>query len=105
MDLILQLLVILIFLAAEGLLSRAPSWRWSIPTRSTCAIEARLGERRCAKLVLNLFRTPDVMLGTTLVGTNIATVTITTMGTLIFVHGSSATPATWSRCWCSPRSC
>ena len=26
------------------------------------------------------------MLGTTLVGTNIATVTITTMGTLIFVH-------------------
>jgi putative hemolysin len=47
--------------------------------------QARLGDPG-AKLVLNLFRTPDVMLGTTLVGTNIATVTITTMGTLIFVH-------------------
>lgn len=47
--------------------------------------QARLGDPG-AKLVLNLFRTPDVMLGTTLVGTNIATVTITTMGTLICAH-------------------
>jgi putative hemolysin len=46
--------------------------------------QARLGDAG-AKLVLELFRTPDVMLGTTLVGTNIATVTITTMGTLMFI--------------------
>ena len=40
---------------------------------------------RGAKLVLDLFKTPDVMLGTTLVGTNIATVALTTLGTLIFI--------------------
>jgi putative hemolysin len=40
---------------------------------------------RGAKEVLELFKTPDVMLGTTLVGTNIATVALTTIATLIFV--------------------
>jgi len=50
--------------------------------------QARLGDPG-AKLVLHLFRTPDVMLGTTLVGTNIATVTITTIGTLMFIRGSA----------------
>ncbi len=38
-----------------------------------------------ARDVLELFKTPDVMLGTTLVGTNIATVALTTLATLIFV--------------------
>lgn len=38
-----------------------------------------------AREVLALFKTPDVMLGTTLVGTNIATVALTTLATLIFV--------------------
>jgi CBS domain containing-hemolysin-like protein len=32
-----------------------------------------------------MFRTPEMILGTTLVGTNVATVTITTIGTLIFI--------------------
>lgn len=45
---------------------------------------AKKGDRG-AKLVLNLFRTPDVILGTTLVGTNIATVTISTIGALVFI--------------------
>lgn len=40
---------------------------------------------RGAKEVLELFKTPDVMLGTTLVGTNIATVALTTIVTLVFV--------------------
>jgi CBS domain containing-hemolysin-like protein len=35
-----------------------------------------------AQLVLNLFKTPDVLLGTTLVGTNISTVLLTTIGTV-----------------------
>lgn len=38
-----------------------------------------------AGLVLRMFRTPEMILGTTLVGTNVATVTITTIGTLIFI--------------------
>lgn len=40
---------------------------------------------RGAKEVLKLFKTPDLLLGTTLVGTNIATVTLTTLVTVLFV--------------------
>ncbi|MDA9982236.1 hemolysin family protein [Gammaproteobacteria bacterium] len=39
-----------------------------------------------SKSVLRLFRTPDVLLGTTLVGTNIATVALTTLGTLAMIR-------------------
>lgn len=46
--------------------------------------QAKMGNRGAA-LVLKLFKTPDVILGTTLVGTNIATVTISTLGALIFI--------------------
>ena len=46
--------------------------------------QAKMGNRG-AKLVLRLFKTPDVILGTTLVGTNLATVTISTLGALIFI--------------------
>jgi putative hemolysin len=47
---------------------------------------------RGAREVLKLFKTPDLMLGTTLVGTNIATVALTTLVTVLFldlfgVHG------------------
>ena len=38
-----------------------------------------------AKEVLDAYKTPDVLLGTTLVGTNIATVALTTLGTLAFI--------------------
>ncbi|MBF0188156.1 MAG: HlyC/CorC family transporter [Magnetococcales bacterium] len=41
---------------------------------------------RGAQKVLKLFETPDVILGTTLVGTNIATVGVSTMGALIFIE-------------------
>ncbi|MGD8913162.1 MAG: hemolysin family protein, partial [Candidatus Thiodiazotropha sp.] len=44
--------------------------------------QGKLGNRG-ANLVLKLFKTPDVILGTTLVGTNIATVTISTLGALV----------------------
>ena len=38
-----------------------------------------------AMMVLELFKKPDVMLGTTLVGTNISTVALTTIGTMMMV--------------------
>jgi CBS domain containing-hemolysin-like protein len=41
---------------------------------------------RGAKLVLRLFETPDVLLGTTLVGTNIATIILTTLGTMLMIR-------------------
>jgi CBS domain containing-hemolysin-like protein len=39
-----------------------------------------------AKLILRLFKTPDVILGATLVGTNISTVVLTTLGTLLMIR-------------------
>lgn len=39
-----------------------------------------------AKLILKMFKTPDVILGTTLVGTNIATIVLTTIGTLMMIR-------------------
>jgi putative hemolysin len=84
MELVLQLLVILIFLVLKGFFSGSELAMVN-SDKIHLRHQARLGDPG-AKLVLNLFRTPDVMLGTTLVGTNIATVTITTMGTLIFVR-------------------
>ena len=41
---------------------------------------------RGAKLVLRLFQTPDVVLGTTLVGTNISTIALTTIGTMLMIR-------------------
>lgn len=40
---------------------------------------------RGAQLVLDLFKTPDVLLGTTLVGTNISTIALTTIGTMLMI--------------------
>jgi len=47
--------------------------------------QAKMGNKG-ARLVLKLFKKPDVILGTTLVGTNLATVIISTLGALIFIE-------------------
>jgi len=39
-----------------------------------------------ARKVLDLYKEPDVLLGTTLVGANIATVTLATLGTVLFIE-------------------
>lgn len=41
---------------------------------------------RGSALVLKMFRKPEVLLGTTLVGTNVSIVTLTTLGTLLMIH-------------------
>lgn len=46
--------------------------------------KARMGHKG-AQMVLQVFKNPDILLGTTLVGTNIATVALTTLGTLLMV--------------------
>ena len=46
---------------------------------------AKTGDKGAA-LVLKLYKTPDVLLGTTLVGTNVATVTVSTLVTLLFIE-------------------
>ena len=45
---------------------------------------AKQGDKGAEK-VLRFYKTPDTILGTTLVGTNIATVSISTLGALIFI--------------------
>ncbi len=46
---------------------------------------AKQGDRG-AQLVLKLFEKPDVLLGTTLVGTNISTVVLVTLGTMLMIR-------------------
>jgi CBS domain containing-hemolysin-like protein len=48
-------------------------------------LAARMGHRG-ARLVLELFQRPERLLTTTLIGTNIATVTLTALGTLVTIH-------------------
>lgn len=49
------------------------------------SVKANQGNKG-AKTLLSMFKTPDVLLGTTLMGTNIATVALTTIGTLLFIR-------------------
>jgi putative hemolysin len=47
--------------------------------------QAKSGHKGAAK-VLALYKTPDIILGTTLVGTNVATVTVSTITALLFIE-------------------
>ena len=83
MELWFEILLIVIFLILKGFFSGSEI---AIVSSDKLKLrhQAKLGDRG-ARLVLKLFKTPDVILGTTLVGTNIATVTISTLGALIFI--------------------
>jgi CBS domain containing-hemolysin-like protein len=83
MDWFLELLLILFFLALKGFFSGSEIAMVN-SDKLKLRHEAKTGDRG-AGLVLKLFRTPDVILGTTLVGTNVATVTISTLGALIAI--------------------
>jgi len=83
MELWVEVILILVFLVLKGFFSGSEI---AIVNSDKFKLrhQAKLGNRGAA-LVLKLFKTPDVILGTTLVGTNIATVTISTLGALIFI--------------------
>ncbi len=83
MDWLTEILLILIFLVLKGFFSGSEI---AIVNSDKLKLkhQAKMGNRG-AKLVLKMFKTPDVILGTTLVGTNLATVTISTLGALIFI--------------------
>lgn len=89
MDWYLELLLIVFFLLLKGFFSGS-----EIAMVNSDKVKlrhmAKTGDRG-AGMVLKLFRSPDVILGTTLVGTNIATVTISTLGALIFIDHFGAT--------------
>ena len=84
MDWSVELILIVVFLLLKGFFSGS-----EIALVNSDKVKlrhmAKTGDRGAA-LVLKLFRTPDVVLGTTLVGTNLATVTISTLGALVFIE-------------------
>jgi putative hemolysin len=84
MDILIILLVMMVLLLLKGFFSGSEialvnSDKFKMHHR------AKQGNRG-AKLVLRLFETPDVLLGTTLVGTNIATIILTTLGTMLMIR-------------------
>ncbi|MGB5198538.1 MAG: hemolysin family protein [Sedimenticolaceae bacterium] len=84
MDWMLELLLIIGFLLLKAFFSGSEIAMVN-SDKVKLRHQAKTGDRGAA-LVLKLFRTPDVILGTTLVGTNLATVTISTLGALIFIE-------------------
>ena len=83
MDWLTEILLIVIFLILKGFFSGSEIAMVN-SDKLKLKHQAKMGNRG-AKLVLRLFKTPDVILGTTLVGTNLATVIISTLGALIFI--------------------
>ncbi len=83
MDLTLELFIILFFLILKGFFSGSEIAMVN-SDKLKLRHQAKMGNKG-ADLVLKLFKKPDVILGTTLVGTNIATVIISTLGALIFI--------------------
>jgi len=84
MEWFVELIVILLFLVLKGFFSGSEI---AIVNSDKLKLrhQAKQGDHR-AKLLLKMFRSPDVILGTTLVGTNLATVTISTLGALICIR-------------------
>jgi len=83
MEWLIEILLILICLILKGFFSGSEIAMVN-SDKLKLRHQARLGNRRAA-LALELFKRPDQILGTTLVGTNIATVTISTLGALICI--------------------
>lgn len=84
MDWLFELLIIIIFLVLKAFFSGSEIAMVN-SDKLKLRHQAKIGNRGAA-MVLKLFKTPDVLLGTTLVGTNIATVTISTLAALIFIN-------------------
>ncbi len=83
MDLPTTLIVMVVFLLIKGFFSGS-----EIALVSSDKIKLRHKAKqgnRGAELALKLFQTPDVLLSTTLVGTNISTIVLTTIGALLMI--------------------
>lgn len=84
MELFLILLSMVILLLLKGFFSGSEI---ALVNSDKVKMQAMASQgHKGAKRVLKLFRTPDVLLGTTLVGTNISTVILTTLGTLLLIR-------------------
>jgi putative hemolysin len=89
MELVIEIIIMFLFLFLKAFFSGS-----EIAVVNSDKLKLRHRAKQGDKgagLVVRLFKTPDVILGTTLVGTNVATVTISTLGALICIDafGSS----------------
>ncbi|MFZ1536831.1 MAG: hemolysin family protein [Chromatiaceae bacterium] len=80
----LDTLMILIFLIFKGFFSGSEIAMVN-SDKIKLRHQAKTGHKGAAK-VLALYKTPDIILGTTLVGTNIATVSVSTVTALLFIE-------------------
>jgi len=84
MDILIILLVMMVLLLLKGFFSGSEI---ALVNSDKLKMHHRAKQgNRGAKLVLSLFETPDVLLGTTLVGTNIATIVLTILGTMLMIR-------------------
>jgi len=84
MDIILIILAMLVLLLFKGFFSGS---ELALVNADKLKLHHKANQgSKGASLVLKLFRTPDVLLGTTLVGTNISTVALTTIGTVMMIE-------------------
>jgi CBS domain containing-hemolysin-like protein len=84
MDILIILLVMMLLLLLKGFFSGSEIALVN-SDKLKMHHKAKQGNRG-ARLVLRLFETPDVLLGTTLVGTNIATIVLTILGTMLMIR-------------------
>ncbi len=84
MSIALMILLVIVLLLLKGFFSGSEI---ALVNCDKVKLNARANQgHKGAREVLRLFKTPDVMLGTTLVGTNIATVALTTLVTIAFIE-------------------
>jgi putative hemolysin len=84
MDYILIPLIMLVLLLLKGFFSGSEI---ALVNSDKLKLHHKANQgNRGAKMVLKLFQTPDVLLGTTLVGTNISTVVLVTLGTMLMIR-------------------
>jgi len=84
MDAVLIILAIVVLLLLEGFFSGA---EMALVNADKIRLHAKANQgHKGARLVLNMLERPDVLLTTTLVGTNISVVVLTTLGTLVMIR-------------------
>ena len=84
MDILLTLLLMVVLLILKGFFSGSEI---AMVNADKVKLNALAGKgHKGSRMVLEEFRSPEMLLGTTLVGTNIATIVLTTMGTLLVIR-------------------
>ena len=87
MDILLTLLIMVGLLILKGFFSGSEI---AMVNADKVKLNAMAGKgHKGSKMVLDEFRSPETLLGTTLVGTNIATISLTTIGTLLMIDRKS----------------